>query len=138
MAEGLGLLGLFLWSFLAATIFPLTSEAALAASLASGMDKTLALTAASAGNVLGIMLNFGVGYWLYAKTHTRLERSKNGRKALEWGHEHGYWALLLSWLPVIGDPITLVAGLVRLNFFGFLLIAASLRIIRYWVITQAF
>jgi membrane protein YqaA with SNARE-associated domain len=138
MAEGLGPLGLCLWSFLAATIFPLTSEAALAASLASGMEKSVALTAASAGNVLGITLNFGVGYWLYAKTHIRLERSKSGRKALEWGHAHGYWALLLSWLPVIGDPITLVAGLVRLNFFGFLVVAAGLRIVRYWVIAQAF
>lgn len=136
MAETIGPFGLFFWSFLAATIFPLSSEAALAAALSSGMDKTTALTAASTGNILAILLNFGIGYWLYEKTHTRLERSKSGRKALEWGHNNGYWALAFSWLPIIGDPITLVAGLVRLNFFWFAVIAGSLRVARYWAITQ--
>lgn len=138
MADAYGPFGLFLSAFLAATIIPFSSEAALAASLAAGMETNTALAAASAGNILAIFLNYLLGYWLYEKTHANLERSKTGRKALAWGHRYGYGALLFSWLPVVGDPVTLVAGLVRLNVVWFLLIAGSLRIGRYWLITLTF
>ena len=138
MAEAYGPLGLFLSAFLAATLLPFSSEAALAAALASGMDERTALIAASSGNILAILLNYLLGYWLFEKTHSRLERSVAGRKSLAWGHRYGYWVLLLSWLPVIGDPVTLVAGLVRLNVIWFLVIAGMLRIMRYWLIAQAF
>jgi len=138
MPESFGPFGLFLSAFLAATLLPFSSEAALAAALAAGMDKTVALTAASAGNLLAVLLNYALGYWLYEKSHARLERSKAGRLALHYGHTYGYWALLLSWLPIIGDPLTLVAGLVRLNLVWFLVIAGTLRVLRYWLIAQAF
>lgn len=138
MADACGPLGLFFTSFLAATLFPFSSEAALAAALAAGMDKLTALFAASCGNVLAILFNYALGYLLYEKTHTNLEHSKMGRKALSLGHRYGYGALLLSWLPVVGDPVTLVAGLVRLNVIWFLVIAGSLRVGRYWLIMQAF
>lgn len=138
MPDAYGPPGLFLSAFLAATLLPFSSEAALAAALSAGMEKSTALASASAGNILAIALNFALGYWLYEKTHAGLERSKNGRRALAWGHRYGYGALLLSWLPLIGDPITLVAGLVRLNFAWFLLIAGSLRVLRYWMISWAF
>ncbi len=59
-------------------------------------------------------------------------------KSLEFGHKYGYFALLLSWLPVIGDPLTLVAGVVRLQFVWFVLIAGSLRVLRYYFLTQIF
>jgi membrane protein YqaA with SNARE-associated domain len=84
--------------------------------------------------VSGGALNYLLGYWLYEKTHDRLERTRAGRAALTWGHRYGYAALLLSWLPIIGDPITLVAGTVRLNFGLFLLVAGGLRVLRYLAI----
>jgi len=129
---------LFFTAFLAATIFPFSSEAALLAALSAGMEPSLALIAASSGNLLAILLNFALGYLLYEATHARLERSRSGRRALDWGHRYGYWALALSWLPVIGDPITLVAGVMRLKLLWFVLIAGTLRVVRYWVIIQAF
>ena len=138
MPDAYGPFGLFLVSFLAATLLPLSSEAALAAALSSGMENPVALAAASAGNLLAIAVNYGLGYWLYEKTHAKLERTKTGRSALRFGHRYGYGALLLSWLPVVGDPVTLVAGLVRLNIMWFLLIAGGLRVLRYWLIVQAF
>ena len=138
MLDTYGPLGLFLSSFLAATLFPLSSEAALAAALSAGMDTMSAVITASAGNILAIAVNYGLGYWLYEKTHGRLEHSKTGRKAIAFGHRYGYGALLLSWLPIIGDPITLVAGLVRLNFRVFLLVAGALRIARYLLIVWVF
>jgi membrane protein YqaA with SNARE-associated domain len=107
MDEILGPPGLFLSAFLAATVLPFSSEAAFAAALYYGMDGTLALLAASAGNVLAIVLNFGIGLLLYGAARRRLEGSRLGRRALAWAHAKGYWALLLSPLPLIGDPITL-------------------------------
>lgn len=77
-----------------------------------------------------------MGYLLYEKTKTKLLSSKMGTKAYGYGHSYGYYALLLSWLPIIGDPITLVAGLVRLKFVWFVLFAASLRVLRYYFLAD--
>jgi len=90
-----------------------------------------ALLLASSGNVLAIIVNYYLGYFLYEKMHTKLESSRVGAKSLLYGHRYGYGALILSWLPIIGDPLTIVAGLVRLKFVYFLLIAGSLRVFRY-------
>jgi membrane protein YqaA with SNARE-associated domain len=138
MPDTYGPFGLFLFSFFAATLLPFSSEAALVAALSAGMEQSVVLSAASSGNLLAILFNYALGFWLYEKTHAKLERTKTGTQALNFGHRYGCGALLLSWLPIIGDPITLVAGLVRLNIVCFLLIAGSLRILRYWLIVQAF
>jgi membrane protein YqaA with SNARE-associated domain len=97
----------------------------------AGLDKETALFVASSDNILAIIFNYALGYFLYEKTKEKLLKSKSGKKALHVSHTYGYWALLLSWLPIIGDPLTLVAGMAWLNFFYFLLIAASLRVARY-------
>ena len=122
---------LFISAFLAATILPFSSEVALFAAVESGLDKQTALLVASLGNILAIIFNYYLGYFLYEKTKAKLSKSKSGMKALHVGHNYGTIALLLSWLPIIGDPLTLVAGMVRINFFYFLLIAGTLRVARY-------
>jgi membrane protein YqaA with SNARE-associated domain len=94
--------------------------------------------AASLGNLLAIVVNYFLGFFLYEKSKTKLLGSKMGKKAFLLGHKWGYGALLLSWLPLIGDPLTIVAGLVRLNFWIFLLIAGSLRVGRYLLIVLGF
>ena len=138
MVESYGAFGLFLLAFLAATILPFSSEAAFVGALYGGMDHALALGVASLGNVLAIVLNYFLGYGLRVHFNTKLEASKSGRKALAWSHEHGAWALLLSPLPVIGDPVTLAAGVVRINFWLFLVIAGGLRVGRYALILYFF
>ena len=135
MAEALAL---FTAAFLAATILPFSSEAALIAALTSGMEVSLALVSASLGNVLAVVVNYFLGFWLYSTMHTKLEASKIGAKALALGHRYGYAALPLTVLPIIGDPLTIVAGIARLNFIWFLLVAALLRVGRYYLITLAF
>ncbi|OQX59779.1 MAG: hypothetical protein B5M52_02365 [Helicobacteraceae bacterium 4484_230] len=123
---------------MAATILPFSSEAAFAAALEMGMEKQTALVAASTGNVLAIVLNFAIGFCLSRWTHRKLLHSKSGRRAFLWSKKYGYAALLLSALPVVGDPLTLAAGVIRLNFMGFLVIAGGLRVLRYWLILLAF
>lgn len=128
-------LALFVSAFLAATILPLSSEVAFVAAISNDMEINSALIYATSGNVLAIILNYFLGFWLYDKTKTKLKSSKIGRKSLLYGHKYGVVALFLSWLPIIGDPITLVAGIFRINFLLFVLIAGSARFLRYYFLT---
>ena len=128
-------MSLFFSAFLAATIFPFSSEIVFVLALEGGMPLFNALIAASSGNILAIICNYFLGFWLYEKTHTRLERSKTGKKALHYGESYGYFILPFSWLPVIGDPLTLVAGVMRLHFVVFVIIAGSLRVGRYYFLS---
>jgi len=129
-----GPLGLFTSSFLAATILPFSSELALIGAVELGMSHQDALLYASLGNCLAVLLNFGLGFFLYQAMYKKIENSKIGRKAYAYAHKYGYFSLVLSPLPIIGDPITLAAGLIRLNIFYFILISFSLRVFRYWAI----
>ena len=132
--DNIGPLGLFVSAFLAATILPFSSEAALITAYELGMDSKEALLYASLGNCLAVTLNFFLGRLLYVGMKKRIKASRNGRRALLLSHKYGYYSLLLSPFPIIGDPITIAAGLIRLNFFWFVLITFSLRIFRYWLI----
>jgi membrane protein YqaA with SNARE-associated domain len=128
--------GLFLTAFGAATILPLQSEAALAGLLLAGYPPTTTLVIASVGNVLGSLVN----YWLGVK----LERfGKNkwfpvGASALErargWYIRWGKWSLLLSWLPLVGDPLTLAAGIFRERLLTFTLLVLIAKAGRYIVL----
>ena len=99
------------------------------------MPQSNALFFASSGNILAIILNYFLGFWLYEKMKMKLHRSKIGKRSFDIGHKYGYISLFLSWIPIIGDPLTVVAGLLRLNFFYFFIIAGALRIARYYFLT---
>ena len=98
------------------------------------MSPLNALVYASLGNSLAILVNYFLGYLLYKKFHKKIKSSKIGRKSLLLMHRYGYWALLLTPLPIIGDPLTIAAGLVRLKLGYFALIVIVLRILRYVLI----
>jgi membrane protein YqaA with SNARE-associated domain len=100
------------------------------------MNLAHAIVFASCGNILAITLNYWLGYWLYEKTHLKLQKSKIGATSLACGNRFGYFILPLSWLPIIGDPLTLVAGVIRLKFVWFVIIAGSLRVLRYYFLAQ--
>lgn len=123
---------------MAATLLPFSSEVAFLTALANDMPKFNALLFASAGNVLAVVVNYFLGRFLYEKTRKKLLSSKTGKKALKYGHKYGYYALFLSWLPIIGDPLTLVAGVLKLRFVWFVMIAGLLRVIRYYLLMQFF
>jgi len=128
--------GLFLAAFLAATLLPAQSEGLLVALLLSGHPWPALLLVASAGNVLGSLLNWYLGRGIARYQDRRwfpvgpaaLERARR------WYGRYGRWTLLLSWLPVVGDPLTLVAGVMREPLRVFLPLVALAKTGRYAVL----
>lgn len=134
MSEVLVHAGLFLAALAAATILPLQSEALLVALLLTGdYSPWLLVAVASCGNILGSAVNWLLGRWL-----ERLRdrswfpvRAPALERARRWYHRYGRWSLLLSWVPVIGDPLTVIAGVLREPFVTFIGIVAVAKIGRY-------
>lgn len=132
--------GLFAAAFLAATIFPAQSEAVLAGLILTGdYPVAILLAVASLGNVLGAVMNWFLGRgierfkgrrWFPAKPDTMA-------RAQAWYQRYGKWSLLLSWVPIIGDPLTLVAGVMREPFPVFLALVTIAKVGRYLVLAAA-
>ena len=130
-------LSLFFISFLAATILPFSSELTLAGLIStSNYDNLLLLVFASFGNVLGSVFNWGLGFYARNLTikkwfpfkETQIERSS------KWFSKFGKWSLLFAWVPIVGDPLTFVAGLLRVRFLDFIILVAIGKVSRYLII----
>ena len=130
-------LGLFFVAFGAATLLPLQSKAVLFGLLAYGEHPPLALIAvATAGNVLGSVVNWFLGRYIerwrdrrwFPVSREKLEKAQRGY------HRYGRWTLLLSWMPIIGDPLTVVAGIMREPLRSFLPIVLIAKLGRYVVL----
>lgn len=135
----LGLFGLFLICFLAATILPLASEAVLIAFLFAGYDPIASFLAASIGNTLGGTTNYFLGMLGHPeKLKARLQHKDRFEKFESWIHRYGYWLGLLSWTPFIGDPLTIALGYFRVPFFPLLILMAAGKFARYYVIVFLF
>ncbi|MET0613481.1 MAG: YqaA family protein [Pseudomonas caspiana] len=133
-------LGLFLAAFGAATLLPMQSEAVLVGMLLSGhYTATALLLVATFGNVLGSLLNWLLGRSVERFRHKRwFPVSENSlEKAQRFYTRYGRWSLLLSWVPIIGDPLTMVAGVMREPLWSFLLIVTFAKGMRYLLITAA-
>lgn len=126
--------GLFLIAFLAATILPAQSEAGLAGLLLSDSYSAVLLVAvASAGNTLGAVVNWLLGRGIDRFSHRSWFPMKPAslERASRWYRRYGKWSLLLSWAPFIGDPLTVVAGVLREPIGSFLLLVALAKTGRY-------
>jgi membrane protein YqaA with SNARE-associated domain len=130
--------GLFIAAFGAATLLPLQSEAVLTSLLMLGKHPVWALVAvATIGNSLGAIVNWLMGRYIDHLRHkkwfpvgeAKLARAQRGY------HRYGRWSLLLSWVPVIGDPLTVVAGVMREPLLSFILIVTIAKLGRYLVLT---
>jgi len=138
LIEQYGNIALLFVSFVSATILPFSSAAALFVAMGVGMPVWESLVFCSVGNSLGCAFNYGLGYYSGKPILRKLEKSKGGRKAKEWVEKYGNWSLWASWTPILGDPITIAAGVFRLNFAIFASIVFSLRIAGYLVIALFF
>ena len=133
--------GLFLSAFASATLLPGSSEAALLALLASRQgDPWLLVVAATLGNVLGSLVNWGLGRFLFhLRDHPRFPVSPGSyNQAIDRFRRYGIWLLLLSWVPIVGDPLTLVAGVLRVRLLTFIVLVSIGKAGRYMAILSAF
>ena len=125
---------LFFAAFGAATLLPLQSEAVLVALLLQAQHASfLLILVASLGNILGSCVNWYLGLKIEqfkAKKWFPISEAKM-LKAEKIYQKYGFWSLLLSWTPVIADPITLIAGLMKEKFWRFLLMVSIAKTARY-------
>ena len=134
-------LSLFAISFLAATILPFSSELTLAGLIAtSNFDNLLLLIVASFGNILGSVVNWVLGF--YSRNLTTKKwfpfKDKQIENSSKWFSKFGKWSLLFAWVPIIGDPLTLVAGLLRVRFLDFIILVTIGKVSRYLLIYYLF
>ena len=134
-------ISLFFISFLAATIIPFSSEVGLASLLKLNLyNDLLLLISASVGNILGSCVNWYLG--ICSRTFEKRKwfpfDKKNLSKSSNWFEKYGKWSLLLSWLPVIGDPITFIAGTMKTKFKTFIFLVSISKFSRYLVILILF
>jgi membrane protein YqaA with SNARE-associated domain len=130
-------ISLFLISFLAATILPFSSEVTLATLIASSnYNNLLLLIFASLGNILGSVVNWVLGFYSRNLATKRWFpfKDKQIKKSSSWFNRFGKWSLLFTWVPIIGDPLTLVGGLLRVKFIEFLILVTIGKVSRYIVI----
>lgn len=132
-----GYIGLFVAALVAATVFPAQSEAVLVGMILSGDYSVLVLTAvASAGNTLGAVVN-----WFLGRSVERLKdrawfpvRPEKLARAQFWYQRYGKWTLLASWVPFVGDAITVVAGVMKEPLPVFVLLVGIAKTARYGIL----
>ncbi|RLV61441.1 DedA family protein [Parashewanella curva] len=131
-----GYAGLFSAAFLAATILPLGSEVILVSLLISGLSPTALVVVASIGNVLGSYTNYLIGAYLsQSKAQRWLKISdKELEQAQQRFKKYGTLSLCFAWLPVIGDPLTLIAGVLRVKLLHFFTLVTIGKAGRYCVL----
>lgn len=134
---------LFLVSFLASTLLPVGSELLLSGMLLAGYNPVAAVAVATVGNTLGACTNWLIGRyggeWVVARFFRISEQQQ--KRAEGWYNRYGIPSLLFSWLPVVGDPLCLVGGMLKVRFDLFLILVAVGKLGRYvvlaWVTLQA-
>lgn len=137
----LGLAGLFLSALAAATLLPGGSEIVLGAMLAvRRWDPAVLVAVATAGNLAGSTINWAIGRYLSERRDARwfpISAAALDRAEARF-NRFGLPVLLLAWVPVLGDPLTLIAGLLRVRIVPFLLLVGTGKAARYGVIALAF
>ena len=128
---------LFITAFLAATILPAQSEAVLAYHIASDKNQIyVAILVATAGNVLGAIVNWWLGKYLNQFQRRRwfpIAPEKLDKARIHYAR-YGRYSLLFSWVPIIGDPITMIAGFLREPFWSFCLLVTIAKGARYLIV----
>ena len=123
---------LFLSAFISSTLFPGGSEAVLAYLVSSeNHDLYLLVAVATLGNTLGAMTSWGIGRLISIRYSTELLSKKSQQNAVEQLQKYGSPILLFSWLPVIGDPLCVAAGWLRINWIKSLVFISIGKLLRY-------
>lgn len=134
-----GYVGMFLSAFLAGTILPFSSEAVLLACIGLGLDPVASTLATTAGNALGGLTCYWIGHlgkmeWI--EKYFKVDQ-KQMDKATRFIHGRGSWMALFSFLPVIGDAILIVLGLMRANIWIVAVSMTAGKLLRYALLVAA-
>lgn len=124
---------LFIFSFLAATILPFSSETILYALIDQERSGIMLVGVATAGNTLGALVNWFLGYFLL-RYHDRkwfYFSREQAAKAQSWFHRYGMWSLLFAWLPLVGDSLTFIAGVMKVRILPFVMLVGAGKMMRY-------
>lgn len=123
---------LFFSAFISATLFPMGSEALFIYDINQNLNIYLLLFIATFGNSLGSILNYWFGYSgeEYLKQKNIISDFKLNKYRLFF-NKYGSFSLLLSWMPIVGDPITIVAGVLRYNIYKFIFLVTLAKFFRY-------
>jgi len=131
-------LSLFFVALISATLFPMGSEALLIYDITQGYNIYLLLLFASLGNILGSLINYILGLkgeeYLEKKGYLKKEKIEKYNKYFK---KYGPFTLLFSWLPLVGDPITFVAGVLKYNWKYFLVLVTIAKFSRYLFLALA-
>lgn len=124
---------LFASAFLAATILPFYSEVVLFSMLRDGGDPVALVVVATLGNTLGAVVNWGLGrYLLHFRDRRWFYFSRSQiEKAQRWYQRYGFWSLLFAWLPIGGDALTFIAGIMKVRLWLFLILVGTGKGLRY-------
>ncbi|GAB3112016.1 YqaA family protein [Pseudomaricurvus hydrocarbonicus] len=124
---------LFGASFLAATVLPFYSEVFLYALLREGGDPIVLVVVATLGNTLGAVVNWFLGLYLLKFQDRRwfYFSRKQIETAQAWYQRFGFWSLLLAWMPIGGDALTLIAGVMKVRLWLFILLVGFGKALRY-------
>ena len=134
--SALGYLGLFLVGFLSSTILPMNSEGVLLILLAQDFDPWTCLIVATIGNSLGGLTNYWIGSLGQLKWLSRLGMSEKRLSELEAKiKKYGYWLAFFSWVPFIGDPMTIALGYFRVSFWRVTALVVLGKFLRYAALT---
>jgi membrane protein YqaA with SNARE-associated domain len=133
-----GLLGLFLASFLAATILPFSSEAILALMVAAGFDLSACIMVATLGNTVGGLSCYYLGYlgnWNTIEKYLKM-KPENLTKTKTWLDKYGSLTALMTWVPIVGDPLAVGLGIIRSNMVYVTLLMFTGKLLRYVAIAM--
>ena len=124
---------LFGSSFLAATLLPFYSEVLLYALLREGGDPLMLVLVATLGNTLGAVVNWLLGiYLLHFQDRRWFYFSRQQiETAQRWYQRYGFWSLLFAWMPIGGDALTLIGGIMKVRLWLFLLLVGTGKGLRY-------
>lgn len=127
---------LFCSALIAATLFPLSSEALLSTLLYQQYSPLLLWLVATTGNTLGSSINWYLGKWCLHLQDKKWFPISSGQltRAQARFQRYGLASLLFAWVPIIGDPLTLLAGVMRVGFWKFLVLVAIGKGLRYGVV----
>lgn len=133
----LGYIGLFLSAFLAATLLPISSEVVITALLLAGLSPTALVAVATVGNVLGSIVNYALGYWANSVAIKKwLGVSEDSlTRAEQRFKKYGLFSLCFAWMPIIGDALTVSAGVLKVRLLWFIILVSLGKLLRYIVLS---